>query len=70
MVIVMEVRVGVVVMEIGGRDCAGRGADDEGVFLQDMSFITSVRSSSDWVRGRRLTLNVLLTETSKLSPCS
>lgn len=66
----MEVRVGVVVMEIGGGDCGERGADDEGVFLQDMSFITSVRSSSDWVRGRRLTLNVLLTETSKLSPCS
>lgn len=33
MVIVMEVRVGVVVMEIGDGDCGGRGADDEKMFL-------------------------------------
>lgn len=30
MVIVMEVRVSVIVMDIGGGDCCERGADDEG----------------------------------------
>lgn len=47
-------------------------ADDQGVFLHDISFFLYffVRSVSDWARKRILTLNVLLTKTSKPSRCS
>ena len=43
----------------------------KGLFLQSdsSSLHLTVRSCPEWAGERRLALNVLLTETSKLSPC-